>query len=494
VASFVAAICLAGCSGGGTVTPVAPPAPLNDAASLQSTTTAAPLIPPTPAPADSSHAYFVTPNFGDLNTGSTVRFSWTQAAGTGTYQLQVGSKPGGNDLYDSGLVLALEETVPNLPSGVVYAQVRAVLAGDPSVETNGEWTRGAFIAFRTDAAVQGAALNLPLATAMPGEPLSWTPDPVAISYHLQVGTRPGADDIDDSGTIYSTLRMVDFPAAATTVYVVLETRYRDRIVSASRTFTAGGPPTTAAQSLVAIGLATESVRLMANENNTPYGGTLLYAHGSLAGQGSVTCQTFAETLLALLAQMNAAVQSRALRVCLNPNGFDCHELVEVQDPSSGRWVTFDPTFGLQTLRADGAPATSEEISTATRAMAWSALKFSFLTPYGDAYARSYYLDYPLLYVYVYLPDMSGFQDPPPATLLGYYTNVGPTLSASTWGLYAAQCASGFSTVNTLWTGVAASYPCTGPDGLSAVFFAETIAPVSGDSSLAGVWTPNRYTF
>jgi hypothetical protein len=488
------ALLLAACAGGGsapstTVLPADAPSSGTAAVTIESES------PPPTVPNDPTHSYFVYPTFGTLGTGPNVSFQWSAVQGASGYQLQVGTTPDGSDIYDSGVLASRITRLQNLPAGVVlYARVRGVMPYDPPVEVNDEWTHGSDMAFRTDESVSGAVVNLPAGTAGTDQPLTWAPDPVAISYRLLVGTHPGGSQVEDSGSIHTTMRLVDYPRTPTKVYATLETTYRNRVARQMVSFMAGGPLASFQQRLAVGLLATATVREMANENNQPHGGTLLFSMGAVIDQGGVTCETYTDTLMRYLDEANARLTARPLRVCLNPNSFDCHELVEVFDPDSARWSTLDPTFGLQTLRADSVPATSTEISDAARASNWAALNFNFLTPTGDGYARQYYLDYPLLFVYIYTPDETAFVTAPPASLLQYYTLVGNSVNADAGLTYATQCAAGYNAVTALWNGTPQTYGCTGPDGMTPVEFAATISAEPGDQSLAGIWRVNRFIF
>src|SRR5262249_8667915 len=114
--------------------------------------------------------------------------------------------------------------------------------------------------------------------------------------------------------------------------------------------------------------ATAEVRSMAHVNNIPFGNTVLADIRRSEEEASVNCVSYSLALLAVLRETGSALPARSLGVCLNPNRFDCHTLVELFDPDANRWLLIDPTFGLAVRRAsDGDHATSADLSTAARA-------------------------------------------------------------------------------------------------------------------------------
>src|SRR5205085_2648131 len=113
--------------------------------------------------------------------------------------------------------------------------------------------------------------------------------------------------------------------------------------------------------------------------------------------------------------------------------------VEVYDLPNNQWSVIDPTFGLIPHRnSDGGVATSADLSSAARAMNWSSINYELLTPAADAYARNYYLDYPSLFVNVYIPGSTTTLIQSPPDIAPYYTSLHGN-SAAGLGYYALQC-------------------------------------------------------
>ena len=90
---------LAGCGGAGTTDPTTVSF-AQAASSVQA--------------ADKTHAYFTQPAYGAMATGQSVAFAWTAVTGAIGYELEVGTPPGGSDLYESGLTTKLSATVGGL--------------------------------------------------------------------------------------------------------------------------------------------------------------------------------------------------------------------------------------------------------------------------------------------------------------------------------------------------------------------------------------------
>jgi len=452
-------------------------------------------LAPPPPPVDSTFAFLTEPTFGAVVTGTTVTFQWTAASGALGYELQVGSTQGASDVFDSGLVSSQSLVVSGLPSsGPVYARVRAILPDDPVLEPAGHWIHGSDVVFFTAEPATGATFVFPTdGRVSAGQPIIWTRAPGAYAYRLLIGTQPGAADVDDSGPIHGDRRLVPMPPQPTFLIATLETIYSDWIAKAYVRFEAMGGNPTADDRFQLARIVAGEVRELGNVDNQPYAGTLLYAAATGANRAAATCTDYTTALLNALSEANVGLIARRVDVCLNPNSYDCHELTEVFNPETARWSTLDSTFGLETLRSDGVPATTSEISAAVRSFNWNGLKFNFLTASGNSYAKGYYLDYPLLFVDVYSRTGPGFDDAVLEDLAPYYTNVGTTVT-NNWGPYALACASGFSSATVNWNGSPASFPCTSGIGITRVFYAVSLSPTIGDQSVLSVLSPNRYIF
>lgn len=436
---------------------------------------------------------FVYPRAGQLAVDPTQPFVWTAVPGAFGYQLQVGTSPEGNDVFDSGFLTNPSVVVPNLPSSVVlYARVRVIPPGWPTTLAGiAGFPRASYISFRADANVIGARFTSPLpgTTLDADSPLTWESDPLATSYRLTLGVAPGSADLLDTLNIRTALRVVPGLPAGQTVYATLVTNYLGKSVAQSVSFTAGNPHASTAGMLgVARGL-TAAVRGMADSLNQPYQPTPLLAAVAIEGDTVADCTAFTNTLLRMLVEAGITLQARGLGVCFNTDNFDCHELVEVYDPDARRWVMLDPTFGLYALNADGQAATAQEVSALARNQAFRSLGFVYLTAAGPAYAQTYYIDYPLLFLNVFLP---GTQTPRQASppLQPYFAATAPPLDGNTY--YALGCAPGAQSATANVSGSDATYACS--NGFTPVFVAYSVTLDAGNPSGASVWQPRRFVF
>lgn len=443
-------------------------------------------------PAVDGWPQFIYPTSGQQAVDPTHPIEWSQVANAYAYELQVGTSPGAHDVFDSGVISATSISVPSLPkTGVLYARVRAVPNGWSS-DPGTDFSRAEYVTFRMDSAVTGATFTYPTNAGMAdaGTPISWTDDPLAQGYRLTLGTAPGGHDLLDTGTINTRLRVAAGLPVGITIYATLYTAYAGNVEQKQQiTFTVGNASASGADLMAVARTLAAHVREMADIDNQPYDGTPLIAPVAAEGSAVADCTAFARTLLQLLAAANVGLQSRELAICFNTNSYDCHDLVEVQDPDSARWVTLDPTFGLYAVDSNGQPATAQEISDAARSMNFGAIGYHYLTSAGDAYARAYYIDYPLLFLNVYQPNSGQLLEAQPA-VQPYFDLMGASADDSVSNYYAVQCASGSASATATWDGAVRTYSCS--EGFTPVFWAISVS--TGDPSAAAVWRLHRFVF
>lgn len=157
-----------------------------------------------------SYPWFSYPTSAQLGVSAAQAFAWSAATNAVSYQLQVGTTRGGNDVFDSGIITTTSVMVPNLPaSGVVYARVRAILQGWSTELPAGDFPQATYVTFRTDATPTGALFLTPAAgaTSNADTPISWQADPVATGYRLVLTDTDGTQLLD-TGLIHTTLRIV----------------------------------------------------------------------------------------------------------------------------------------------------------------------------------------------------------------------------------------------------------------------------------------------
>jgi hypothetical protein len=448
-----------------------------------------------PKPGAPGWAQFAYPASGQLGISSGQAFQWSSVSGAGNYQLQIGSSPGANDVFDSGVIPSNSVTVPNLPaSGTLYARVRAIPTAWGTA-LNADFPRGTYVTFSLDGNVKGAAFVTPKsgATLDADTPIAWQNEPLAQGYRLTLGTSSGGSDLLDTGVIAGTLRVVPELPSGAVVYATLTTYYANNVTrSQTLSFVVGNPLTTTAAMLTVARAVTASVRAMADSDNQPYDTTPLAPVTGSEQSAVADCAAFTTTLLQLLAAAAVPLQSRELAVSFNTNGYDGHALVEVLDSDTQRWITLDPTFGLYALNSQGQPATAAEISAAARAKSFDQLSFAYLTSAGNAYALAYYIDYPLLFLNIYQPGTQTPTQPPPASQQPYMDNMGTAVNGPSSGFYALQCADAAGAASANWDGTVVSYDCA--NGFTPIFWGLLVATIPGNSSTVAIWRPHRFVF
>jgi hypothetical protein len=198
------------------------------------------------------------------------------------------------------------------------------------------------------------------------------------------------------------------------------------------------------------------------------------------------CVELATTLVRALAQQRNELPARLLNTCLLGNRYDCHTLVELQLPRSGRWMLLDPTFAVTARRSDGGWATAADISQAVRGEDWTDIRFVPLSEDSLAWLRGYYIDYPLLFV-------SPFGQAPPhpdggPPILRYYEEVG--LPVKEKGEYAIRCGRS-SEAEVVIDGHSTALRCQGLEGLSEIRSASSI---EGPNRTVKAYRPRRFVF
>jgi hypothetical protein len=326
------------------------------------------------------------------------------------------------------------------------------------------------------------------------QPFEWVRDPLVQTYELQIGSSIGQQDLHDSGLISVGRRFVpDLPTNRTLFGRVTATYTDGGTLATDFTFVVAQPHVDALAYFAEAKRATARVRAAAGIDNVPQANTLLASVRVAESKPFVNCVSYATALRAHMVQSNVALETRQLSVCLNPNTFDCHALAEARDPQSDVKMLLDPTFGLSPQSAaTSEPLTIEAMSAAARASAWQDIQYEFLTPQGDFYGQSYYMDYPLLFVNVYTQDQSAFLQPPPSSILNYYEFVGGSVTHER-GAYALQCGEDASSARALIDGVDTTLSCTTSDRLTHIFIAFDIASPAGEPQL-NVYRPLRFMF
>jgi len=196
------------------------------------------LVNPPPA------AILISPKPGSQLAGTGVTFTWTPAAGVTNYWLNLGTAASGvnaKNIYSSGSVTALTETVTGLPTNgeTIYATLYSQISGvfQPTVYT--------FYAYGPAVLTAPAAgTKLTASTTF-----TWTPGTGITTYWLNVGTAAtssNAKNIYSSGPITTLSKTVTgIPTYGATLYVTLYSLIAGVYQPIVYTYTASGSPVAA---------------------------------------------------------------------------------------------------------------------------------------------------------------------------------------------------------------------------------------------------------
>lgn len=425
-----------------------------------------------------------------LNVDPTQPITWAPGStingNAATYELMLGTKPGANDLYDSGSITSTSRSVPSsaMPAGqAIYARVLYNLGdGTQRVTDNVFAVNGG--------AVPPAQLNWgangrgAVDTSLP---FTWTASDLAQAYRVEILS--GSSTVADSGPIHVPAYFDE--ALPTGTYTAqLGTELGGTWQWTTSTFSVASSGRSATNEITSAHWATDFVRHMADLQNHAYAWTELYQGVNTQARSMFTnCADYSDELLRIYKQMNIAgslpanEQPFRFNIQFDDNTNDGHTLVHFYNTDDSDWILMDPTFDLAMKRAsDGHWATVQDAQNATIAMNWSAIQYVALGDLGLAPAKRYYLDYPLLYLNALPP----WHDPHP------YLTALPALPTGTYGVYTVSADQ--NPVSILEDGVPQTVPLGSQSGLAVMFQASTIALPSGSTAHVTAYKPNFYVF
>jgi hypothetical protein len=437
-------------------------------------------------------AQIIFPIRGSVGVLLNQPFEWTTVSGAQGYRLVVSSTAAGSDILDTGTIQQTTYTAASLPADrILYGRVYTLV--------NGTWWYADTV-FTLMSVVPPAAMSYPtdgMAGVDTGQPLQWNAVDIADGYRLELGTLPGANDLHDSGTVRATRRFVPDVPTGVTIYGRLSTSIGGQWTAQAFTFTAVTSTIAATTKVTNALWATHAVWSMAPLSGSPLQGSPQIAaelSDVLSGEAKTApvCTDYALELQSVLAQMNIGSSVQILNVALNPNGYDGHTLVEMQNDDTGRWMMLDPTFDLSVKRAsDGEWATADEMSIATVAGRWSDMSYEFTSTSGDKWVRQYYLDYPLLFVDVYHWGQDAVNGVGGA-VLPYLT---PAAQSATGAqqVMVVGC-SGTTSAELLIDGTVQTLDCSGVNQLSHAFLATNVGATSSTPASLTLYSPLRFVF
>jgi hypothetical protein len=170
--------------------------------------------------APSSKAVMQTPAPGSTLPGSTTTFTWNAGVGPTAYWLEVGTTPGGKQIYPGASTTLLSATVTGLPTNgsTVYTRLWSFLGGS--------WV---YNDYTYTASTGGSSSKAVMQTPAPGSTLpgstatfTWNAGSGSTAYWLEVGTTPGGKQIyPGSQTTVLSASVSGLPANGSTVYARL---------------------------------------------------------------------------------------------------------------------------------------------------------------------------------------------------------------------------------------------------------------------------------
>ncbi len=429
-------------------------------------------------------AEWVYPQPGSANVDSRRAFEWTPVPGADEYMIAVGTKPGRPDVVRLSAGRQTRMQVDGLPIG------RRLLARI-STRLGSRWrSRDADFALGVGQRPARLTYPRPHQTVNLSRPFVWSAVPLASAYRLRIGSAPAESDLYDTGQIGVTRRFVAGLPPSRVLFATLTTIYPDRTLETHRDFQVktGTPQENAAvQAALA---ATAAVREMAGDD-VPWPRTILEQVARRFRVSRPSCVEYAYALLQALSEQDNPLPSRPFNSCLLGNLYDCHTLVELYRPSRGTWMLLDPTFAVAVRRRrDGDWATAADVTDAVRREDWHAVSFIPLTADSIPLLKSYYIDYPLLFV-------SPFGEQPPTpeggpSILRYYREV-PLPIQGSLGCYAVRCLNGAG-AKLLIDRRLVTLTCRGHDRLSEVRAASWLELPPGHRGEVKAYRLRRFVF
>ncbi len=187
----------------------------------------------------SAAGVLTTPNPGSMLTSGPVVFQWTAGAGATAYWLDVGSVAGGNQYSQSGnLGNVTSTTVSGLPTdgSTIYVTLYSLVGS--------QWTGNAYTYTALNAVGGLSQIQSPApGTLLSGSSVtfSWSADPNASAYWLDVGNVAGGNQYEQSGNLgnVTSLTVNSLPANGSTIYATLYSLVGGQWLNTSASYTSG---------------------------------------------------------------------------------------------------------------------------------------------------------------------------------------------------------------------------------------------------------------
>jgi hypothetical protein len=444
-------------------------------------------VPFTPA------ARIIAPAQQSIAVDPTRPFSWTPGAvlngRSPTYELTIGTRPGGSDLFDSGTITATSLTVPpgTLPSG------RALYAGVILNLGDGTQRRADTVFALSGGSIEPSDLTWGTAGSQAvdtSQPFVWDASDLAQAYRLEVSD--GNSTVVDSGPIHVSEYFAESLRAGSYT-AKLGTELGGTWSWTTSSFTVLSSGSAPANEIAAAHWATNYVRHMADSSGYAYQWSDLWeATNARLPRVTTSCGVYAYELVNILEQMDIAAsesatdQPKTVSLAFT-NWGDDHVIVDFWDSDDSDWIVLDPTFDLAMVRAsDGHWATLQDAEAAATTKNWSAITYVPLGDFGFSIAAAYYLDYPLLYLNAPEGNIGSGADPTP------YLTAESSWPATSHGIYVIR--SNQSTVQLIIDGQPRSVATNLVDGYSRAFGATSVALPPDTTEQVSLYEINRYVF
>ena len=185
-------------------------------------------------------AMMTSPTPGSTLTGSSATFQWNAGTGATAYWLDIGNVPGGNQYEQSGnLGNVLTLTVNGLPTNgnTIYATLYSLIGG--------QWFSNAYTYTAFNAASNKGVMTSPTpSTTLTSSSVifQWSAGTRATAYWLDVGSTPGGNQYEQSGSLPTTpplqLTVNTLPTNGSTIYATLYSLIGGQWFSNAYTYTA----------------------------------------------------------------------------------------------------------------------------------------------------------------------------------------------------------------------------------------------------------------
>jgi hypothetical protein len=367
------------------------------------------------------------PTNGATNVDPYLTVAWGAAAGALSYSLNVGTTPGGSDVFQSGTLTTTSVFVPGLAQNTTYYLTLSTATASGTTSTSSSFTTGTGIAHITTPA-NGATNVSPFAA------FTWTTPNNAQGYYVYVGTTPGGKDVDNSGSFSPTItsRVPQGLVGGQTYYATIFTEENGTWLSSSSiSFTTAvqATPTNQASYWSNIESLVASVRMMTQGmTNTPQPGTLLAQWVAADGVSSAFCTEYARALEQLLLQQG--ISARIRHSDFDGPGGETHTFNEYYDLTLNKWVVADSDFGVVYLDPTaGTGMALSDVSANVVTQRWSNIVSSmvFVSSYGAQVFTAYYMDPILLFLNPAAPAAAAPPTPLPNSPVPFFVTQGPSI-------------------------------------------------------------------